>query len=246
MDAAREFRTDDFMEKSTASAELKRLRERAGMSVREVAAAIDRPSSTYASYEDKFKREFLPVELIRSLIPVFGSRGVPSADLWKLAGVAPEPDQPAPSIESPARPAELPAQVEMVRDVPVLGIASCGPDGIFAFESGTIDFVRRPPRLRGIADAYALYVQGSSMSPWREEGQLVYVHPKQPVRNGDYVVVQIRGREHPEEAYIKRLSRRTPNELRLEQFNPAKEISIPHKRVAAIHRIIDWSELLGI
>jgi phage repressor protein C with HTH and peptisase S24 domain len=142
---------------------------------------------------------------------------------------------------------ELPSPQEMPRDVPVLGIASCGPDGNFVFEGGgPIDFVRRPPRIRGLVNVYALYVQGESMSPWREEGELVYVHERQPVQVGDFVVVQVRDEEHPNSAYIKKLLRRNEREVRLLQYNPRKEISIPAKRIVAIHRILNWSELLGV
>lgn len=144
---------------------------------------------------------------------------------------------------------DTPAEIHiqgMPRDLPVLGIASCGPNGQFAFESGNaIDFVRRPPRLSGIANAYALYVQGSSMSPWREEGQTVYVHPSQPVQVGDYVVVQVRDDEHPNAAYIKKLVKKGPPAVKLLQFNPRDELTIPTRAVVAVHRIIDWSELLG-
>lgn len=139
----------------------------------------------------------------------------------------------------------------MPRDVEVRGTASCGDGGGGAFtfdmSSTPIDYVRRPPRLAGITDAYALYVQGSSMSPWREEGQLVYVHPRQPAQVGDYVVVQALAKDgETREAFLKRLVRRTATELRLMQFNPHGEIMIPVRRVVAIHRVIDWSELLGV
>ena len=75
---------------SLAARELKRLRERSGLSVREVAAAIDRPPSTYASYEDKFKKRYLPFELAEQLEAVFIGRGTPpitSTDIYALAGV---------------------------------------------------------------------------------------------------------------------------------------------------------------
>lgn len=133
------------------------------------------------------------------------------------------------------------------RDMPVRGVAAAGPDGAFALENGTIDYVKRPPRLIGIPDAYALYVQGSSMSPWREEGQVVYVHPYQPCQVEDYVVIQVQdGEHHPTTAYIKRLVRRSATDIVLLQFNPRRELRFPAKRVLTLHRIIDWSELLGL
>jgi phage repressor protein C with HTH and peptisase S24 domain len=72
---------------SKAALALKRLRERTGLSVREVAAKLGRPGSSYASYEDKYKKPFLPVDLIKLLIPVFAPYGIAESELWALAGV---------------------------------------------------------------------------------------------------------------------------------------------------------------
>lgn len=133
------------------------------------------------------------------------------------------------------------------RDVPVLGAAAAGADGRFDFNGQTVDHVRRPPRLAGVRDAYALYVLGESMKPWRENGALIYVHPHLPPNIGDYVVVQIHAAEgEPPSGYVKQLVRRTPAELRLHQFNEARDIIIPARKVVSIHRVIDWSELLGL
>jgi phage repressor protein C with HTH and peptisase S24 domain len=138
--------------------------------------------------------------------------------------------------------------VHLTRDVPVRGSASCGPDGVFDFNQGTIDWVRRPPRFRGLMDAYALYVAGDSMSPWREPGDLVYVNPHQTAKNGDYVAVQLQppGPGVSPPGYIKKMKAKSGSELKLWQYNPPKEIIIPLKKVGAIHRIIDWTELMGV
>ncbi len=75
---------------SEAARNLKRLRERSGLSVREVAAALSRPASTYASYEDKYKKPYLPLELVKALEAIFVGRGDPpigSGDVLSLAGV---------------------------------------------------------------------------------------------------------------------------------------------------------------
>lgn len=136
----------------------------------------------------------------------------------------------------------------MPRDVPILGSGSCGEDGLFELNGQTLDHAKRPPRLIGVKDAYALWVTGLSMAPWRRHGELVYVHPHQPINVGDFVVVQLK----PERsdgligAYIKELTRRTAKELRLKQYNPAEEITIPMSKVGALHRIVDWSELMGL
>lgn len=135
----------------------------------------------------------------------------------------------------------------MPRDVPILGGASCGENGLFELNGQVHDHARRTPRLIGIKDVYALYIEGDSMIPWRDPGELVYVHPNQPVKIGDYVVVQL----HPEKegaahaAYIKKLIRRTATSIVLHQFNPAKDLTIPLKKIDKIHRVMPWSEVLG-
>lgn len=136
----------------------------------------------------------------------------------------------------------------MPQDMPVRGSAACGPNGLFEMQGQVLEYVRRPPRLMNVKDAYALYCLGESMRPWREHGQLVYVHPHQPVNIGDYVVVQLTpaGDSSTPEAYIKRLVRRTSDHLVVHQYNPEDDLRIPAKKVKAIHRIVDWSELMGI
>lgn len=233
---------------SNAATALKRLRVKAKMSVREVADALDRPPSTYASYEDKFKKPFLPLDLVHALVPVFEPKGVSRAELMALGGVTDS----GPSI---AKVPEVPPVTmpdiniqQWNRDVPILGGAACGEDGVFELNGQILDHARRPPRLIGAKDIYALYVHGISMSPWREPGGLVYVHPGQPVKIGDYVVVQMipDGPEALPAAYIKKLVRRTADKLVLFQWDPRGEKTLPTKKVKSIHRIMDWDELMGI
>lgn len=135
------------------------------------------------------------------------------------------------------------------RNLPLLGTASCGDNGLFELNDGDpIDYVRRPARLAGNSDAYALYVQGDSMVPWRKNRQKVYVDPRQEAEIGDHVVVQLKPKKpgEPPAAYIKLLTRRNQREVRLEQYNPHKEIVLKASDVKSIHRIVDWDELLGL
>lgn len=231
------------MENSTTSRALKALRQRSGMSVQEVADALGRPKSTYASYEDKFKKDYLPPELVLKLADVWSRKGIERREILALGGMD------APRAPVPSEP-DMPKEVNTAtwpRDVPVRGIASCGDDGLFEFNNGdVIDYVKRPPRLSNIKGSYALYVVGESMSPWREPGEPVYVHPGLPVSINDYVVVQLKPRHDgdPPSAYIKRLVKRTHKEIRLLQFNPHKEISIKPGDVLSIQRVLGWSELM--
>jgi len=79
-----------------ASLELKRLREHAGYSVRQFAAALreagsefGQSPSSYAYYENGYKKPYLPVELVDSLTPLLVGRGSPpigEGQVFALAG----------------------------------------------------------------------------------------------------------------------------------------------------------------
>lgn len=88
MECVRRNRTFNFMQENVA-AKLKALRGRAGMTVRELADVIGRPPSTYASYEDKYKKPYLPIDLVKQLLCLVG-RGDPpitEAEIYALSGV---------------------------------------------------------------------------------------------------------------------------------------------------------------
>ncbi len=137
----------------------------------------------------------------------------------------------------------------MPRDVPVLGSTVGGNDGDFLLNGQVVDHVRRPPAMEAVKTAFALFVQGDSMWPWRAPGSLVYVHPARPPRNGDHVVVELHGdsefAERP--CYVKRLVARTATLLRLEQYNPPRDdIQIPLQKIRSLYRVMEWEELLGL
>jgi hypothetical protein len=77
-------------------AELKRLREWAGLSVRQLAAALreggskfGKSPSSYAYYENDFKGAYLPMELAEALVPILSGRGTPPIEerqVFALAG----------------------------------------------------------------------------------------------------------------------------------------------------------------
>jgi len=73
--------------RSPAAEALKALRNRAGLTVRAMAEALGRPASTYASYEDKYKKPYLPLDLIEDLSPILEARGIPRGEILELAGL---------------------------------------------------------------------------------------------------------------------------------------------------------------
>lgn len=215
------------------------------MSVQEVADAIGRPKSTYASYEDKFKKPHLPMDLVQQLIPVWRDKNVRPDELLRLAGVA-EPAQSALTepASSPPRITEIrPTAIDIgrPRDLPVLGRAVGGDDAWFEFNGERIDTIFRPPLLDNVRDAYALFMDGESMIPKFEPGDTLYVHPGRPVRAGHYVVVQLRPEApgDPIRALVKRLVSLSANEAVVKSLNPpeSKPFKIARKKILHIHKI---------
>lgn len=231
------------------AARLKAARETAGFLT--AAAAIQKhgwKQSTYLAHENG--QNGLSTDAAIAYGSAFGVE--PG---WLLTGVGRgdgtgmvvrHPDGPRPPRPQAVPTSDLDLR-SLPRDLPVLGSGKCGKDGLFEFNGQTLDHVRRPPRLVGVPGAYALYASDHSMSPWREDGSLVYVHPTLPVKPGDYVVVQL----HPESdgqappAYIKKLVRRSASEITVLQYNPRKELTISTKNLLTMHKVIDLDELMS-
>jgi phage repressor protein C with HTH and peptisase S24 domain len=130
------------------------------------------------------------------------------------------------------------------RDLRVLGMAECGPDGWSLWNGEVIEMTSRPPNLAGAMLAYAVYVVGDSMEPRYHSGELVYVHPGRPVDVGAYVLVQVKPKEDGDapRAVVKRLVRRSATKVTLEQFNPKKTIELKSGDILSMHRVVGSGE----
>ena len=145
----------------------------------------------------------------------------------------------------------VPTPSEMPRNLPVFGTARGslvdGVEGIDVFSTTAVDYVRRPPALMGVPDAYAIFVNGDSMDPEHPHGALRMVHPHRPVSPGDSVIVQTRHWDHaPAQGYIKKFRRRSGDRIVLEQLNPSARIEIPMKFVLSVHKVMDMNDLFGV
>jgi phage repressor protein C with HTH and peptisase S24 domain len=76
----------------TAGMRLKTLRERTGLSVREVAKRLEKKTTTYQYYEDDYKKAALPLWLVKDLFPIFEPYGIERGEVLALAGVNTEAD----------------------------------------------------------------------------------------------------------------------------------------------------------
>lgn len=160
-------------------------------------------------------------------------------------------ETPAPARASEVRTADvaLPAIGNLPRDVPVLGTAA-GSDyerGAFQLSTDPVDYVRRPPALLANTAVYALYVEGSSMEPKYEPGELIYVNPARPVRPGDFVVVQeMIGEDDTRRGFVKQYVKRAGEWHMVRQFNPPAELRFPANETTRVHKVLSTSDLLGM
>jgi phage repressor protein C with HTH and peptisase S24 domain len=124
--------------------------------------------------------------------------------------------------------------------IPAYGHAMGGKDGRFIWNGNKIADVLAPPSLANVPNAYAVYVVGDSMEQRYFAGELVFVNPNLPVRQRDFVVVQILSAVEgdPPDAYVKQFVSQSASNIRLMQFKPKKTIEFPVNRVISVHRII--------
>ena len=167
----------------------------------------------------------------------------------RLAEILQVPEGILRGVPGPRGPRLLTGGAPFIPDkIPVKGAGQGGSEGFFPWNGETVDYVSRPPQLAGAAEAYAVYVAGSSMEPRYLAGELVHIHPARPVTPGAFVLVQLRPESEGEtpRAFIKRLVRRTASKITFEQFNPPKEIDIKASEIKSIHRIVGSAESGGL
>ncbi len=246
-----------------AHAQLKALRTRSGYSQQKLADLLSMPQSSYAAYErETYKRQFIPQELALKLEPALVGRGTPPItreEVFALAGMAVPSSAPATPASQPQEQTQrfAPVAVEsvfptggppMVRDMPVYGTAQGGTEGTFLLNmtGGPIDFVLRPPALAKAKTVFVIYVEGDSMVPWREPGEMVFVHETRQPAPGDYAIIVLRPEDEASEprAVIKRMVKRTASYIEVEQFNPPKTIKYPTSEVFRLYRVLTQSEVV--
>lgn len=113
-----------------------------------------------------------------------------------------------------------------------------------SFDGSEIDYLNpigmthRPPQLSGLPKAAAILVAGESMEPRYYAGETLLVHPTDPPRRGDYVVVELADHR----AIVKRLIRLAAEYVEVEQLNPAATMKLQRKQVVGLYKIIgSWA-----
>jgi hypothetical protein len=239
----------------TTGAALNRLRDRAGLSLRALAAKAGyAAASSIQRYADPDFDGPLGVEVALRFAEAMEGTGDPPiarAEVLMLTGLLTH------SNGQPFRMEGSGAQ-RMSRDLPIYGTA-LGADEIVdgeAIEQTTlnraevVEYKRRPQILDGRADVYGLYVQGSSMQPRFRDGDTVFVESRRRPAVGDDAVIYLRAPDEAEgervsSVLIKTIVRKTASYVELEQYNPHLTFRIPMERVDRMDRVLTLDDMIG-
>jgi len=239
----------------TTGAQLNRLRDRAGLSLRALAAKAGyAAASSIQRYADPDFDGPLGVEVAMRFADAMEGQGDPPikrAEVLALTGLV------TATNGQPFR-VEGGAAERMRRDLPIYGTA-LGAEEVLngeAIEQTTlnraevVEYKRRPPILDGRADVYGLYVQGSSMHPRFRDGDTVFVESRKRPSVGDDAVIYLRTPDEMEgervsSVLIKTILRKTASYVELEQYNPACAFRIPMERVERMDRVLTLDDMIG-
>lgn len=156
--------TDD----APASDKLKALRNRTGLSTAEFARRMGMRTSSYANYEHRFKKPYLPMDLVKSLSAVFVPLGISAEEVLALAGV--DKPEAAPALVKAAGTGKL---------VPVYAVAASAGSGALVVDEGIVSSVAFPPNYLGRLtranprNLAIISVKGDSMVPTLADDDLV-------------------------------------------------------------------------
>ena len=129
-----------------------------------------------------------------------------------------------------------PLETEPLGKIPLYGPVNAGFwDGETAMDKA-VDHIARPSFIMGQSNAYAVFVVGSSMEPRFKPGEILYVDPDVPIRQGADVVVQLNN-DGDLTAVVKTFKSADDRGLRLEQINPAIPILFEKSIVTAVHAV---------
>lgn len=179
---------------SVASRKLKLLRQRAGLSIRQVAQALGMEyGSSYQHYEDRFKKPLLPLELVLKLVPIFAPAGIEAVELYALAGVDATGERPSSPIGTNGPKSEATGRILRIPELDVRAAAGDGLTGRgekivdeWALPSGMVRHYSTAPA----SDLRIITVMGDGMEPTLQPGQRILVDTgdRNPSPPGVFVV----------------------------------------------------------
>lgn len=150
-----------------------------------------------------------------------------------------------PSNVRPAPNINLDSDTKRTHTIPVYGTARSGAGGSFELNTGeVVEHRSRPAGVTG--EIFGLYVEGDSMAPRYEPGDLILCYAKRPVIIGRDVVVQMKIHAEGENprAYLKRLVSMNSEQIVVESLNPAKRRTIKRSEIASLHLVLLRNEMV--
>jgi len=213
-------------------------RQRAGLTLEAIARLTGTTAAQISKLEKGERR--LTVDWMARLAPALG---VEIADLLPppetaiaATGTIPIPGTALPGGDAVL--AALPPATSPSDLIPVRSAGRGGDEQEMYLQDGPIDYIRRPPSLAHVRDAYAIYMVGDSMYPRFRPGQMLHVNPFKPPQPGAGVVVtKLNGA-----VLIKEFVRHGPRTLFLRQYNPAENLSYPQAEIEALHTVVGLEE----
>ncbi|MCC0035450.1 MAG: helix-turn-helix transcriptional regulator [Hoeflea sp.] len=128
---------------------------------------------------------------------------------------------------------------------PVYGLAAASIRGNLTMTNDPVEWVKSPPAIETVRDAYAVIVTGSSMEPRYHAGDIIFVNPHRPPRAGDHVIIQ-EAMNGGTSVSIKRYERQTETHIITTQYNPLAEVKFSRAQITAVHRVLTNNELIGV
>ena len=251
---------EDMEEQPTMGAKFRALVERSGMNYRDLAKAAGfSAASGIQRYVDVHNDKPMGVDVAKRFAAAMVGKGSPAiteGEVLVLTGFFPTV-----SVSNASQPIayEGSSMQRMEKTLPVYGSA-LGAEQVIDGEAvelttlnraEVIEHRERPPILNGKRDVYGLYVQGSSMDPAFDDGDLLVVQRSASISVGDFVVVYIRPKDESDDGesatnvLIKRLVRRTAQHIELRQYQPPITFRIPAVDVLRIDKALRTRDLLS-
>ncbi len=111
--------------------------------------------------------------------------------------------------------------------------------GSLIITTEAIDYVPRPYTLENVKEAYAILIEGESMVPAFEPGDMAWVNPMLSARRDhDVIIYGMWDQTGETRAVIKRMVSYTDAEWTLKQYNPAEVFTLNRGSWRICHRVV--------
>lgn len=118
--------------------------------------------------------------------------------------------------------------------IPLMVVGRGGQDQEM-FQEDMVGYISRPQILKGIENAYAVEVTGTSMIPKYHPGNLLHINPHYQPRPGKGVVIW----KHNKAVLIKEFVRQTPDHVYVREYKPdERDFAIRKSEIAKMHTVV--------